>query len=384
MNNDYTKKKTIIPEQPGIEETISINKNKLSLERNSLFQCGNNNKNEIKRKNNFFNQESSSSSKTLKLNKSYTLKFFKDKNNELIDDNDNEKESNITSDESMVNKEINPGEEIKINNEKDLLFDKKFKNSFPKKVVKNELNNIIDKDNKLQILLKSLMKEKESCLIDEKSNDNSNENQYFSNKNDINLNNYIISNRNIISSIKSHSTEKDINLKVFKNDTLSVNTNISFEYEPSYENCNLIASEKLINNKTFQEKLKKFLINEVVGLNNYNSGRFNKLNSLFESNNKETSNTKFQSSINQKEKEKEKSSLLSIHTSPNLNKNKKKLKKCSSLLELQPEKININQGGIKRTASFKENNFLKNKIKYKYDLNIDNNNNNSPNINKGR
>ena len=377
MNNDYTKKKTIIPEQPGIEETISINnKKKLSLERNSLFQYGN------KRKSNFFNQESSSSSKTLKLNESYTLKFFKDKNNELIDNNDNEEKSNITSDESVVNKEINPGEEIKINNEKVLLFDKKFKNSFPKKVINNELSNKIDKDSKLQILLKSFIKEKESYLIDEKSNDNSNENQFYSNKNNINLNNYIISNRNILSSIKSQSTEKDINLKVFKNDILSVNTNISFEYEPSYENCNLIASEKLINNKTFQEKLKNFLINEVLGLNNYNSVRFKKLNSLFESNNKETSNTKFQSSINQKEKEK--SSVLSIHTSPNLNKNKKKLKRCSSLLEPQPVKLNVIQGGIKRTSSFKENNFLKNKIIYKYDLNIDNNNNNSQYLNKGR
>ena len=66
-------------------------------------------------------------SKTLKINDSYSIKFFKGDNNDLInnedgnDDDDNDEESKMTSDERTINREINPGEEIIMNQYKFIL-----------------------------------------------------------------------------------------------------------------------------------------------------------------------------------------------------------------------------------------------------------------------
>ena len=401
MNKHSTQKKTIISEQPSFEETLTVfnsNKKKTSIDDNHFIQKGNNNNIESNNKN------SSCSSKTLKMKESYSLHYFKGENNELIN-NDDESESSITSGERIVNKEINPGEEITMNNDK-VLFDNTYNNSSPKNELNKDLHNNIEyKNSKIQVLLNSLIKENDKSLIEREEsneiNNNNNEKQQLSNthkdsenressqNNDIYLNNYIISNKHILSSINSQnslSNEKETDKKAFNNDILSVNQNISFEYKSYYENCNLIAGEKLINNKSFQDKLKKFLKTELLALTNYSSGRNKKVNSLIDSTRKEItkSRIKFQSTINRNNKGI--LNALSLRNSPISNRNKKsKIKKVESVFEPKQEMSNSRRRGILRTSSYSDNNLLKNKIKNKYDMNIDNNSNKrSPKIYKGR
>ena len=383
MNKHYSQKKSIIIEKPGIEETISIlNSNK----KNNLLQMVNINNIENNSKSNLFNPNTSLSSRTLKVNDSYSLKFSKDEDNELINsgnDENEENESNITSGERYVNKEINPGEEIIMNNEISL-FSKKFNSSYPKNALNN--NNIENKNSKMKVLLNHLLKESEHSLIEEKSNENKensdsdkkDDNKEFSyDNNSINYNNYLMSNKHILSSINSQnsqSNEMNINKKGFDNGMLSINNNISFEYKSCYENCNLLSHEKLIKDKNFQEKLKKFLKGEVITTNRH-SGKNLRINSPIDSNQKETSKIKYLNTmINYKEKGILKA--LSLQGSPICNKNKKaKIEKSVSFIDSKKENFNGRRKGILRTSSFSENNLLQYKIKNKYDMDIENNSN---------
>ena len=397
MHKHYSKKKTIISEQPSIEESVTVfnsNKKKISLDDNNFLQKAYNSIIESNL-NNSLNQNSSSS-KTLKINDSNSLNFFKGDNNELIN-NDDEDDSNITSDERIVNKEINPGEEITVNYEK--LFNKTCNNCYPKKEIGKKLNNNIEyKNSKMHALLNSLIKENEKSLIEEGSNDDDNnkskdnndteniyENKKFgSDNNNIFLNNYIIANKHILSSINSQNSQsnerEETNRKAFNSLNLSIDSEISIEYKSCYENCNLIANEKLINNKNFQEKLKKFLKGEILGLTNCSSSIYKKRNSLLDSNKKESSNSVYQSPINYKEKGI--LNALTLNNSPISFKTKKSnIKKCESLLE--PKQNITKRKGILRTSSFSDNNLLKNKIKNEFDMNIENNSNkHSPKVSK--
>jgi len=340
------------------------------------------------------------SSKTIKLNDSDSIKIF-DRNNDELIDNNNESESNRAYYGGLVNKEIYPGEEIIIRKESNSLFKKRFNSSYPKLKVNNDIYNekYKYKNNKLKKLLR------EESLIDDdeeeaegkkKFNRLENENKDF-NKG---INNEISERRKNRFSESSQTYEKETKRKIFKQNLLSINKNISFVYESCYENCNLITGEKLIKNKIFQEKLKKFLLNEVLGLSFNMDEKIKKINSYIESNIHATSetNTKVQS-LNQPEKKENTKVSQSLHNSPILkplpskkyrrsvtlfdkNQETPKIKKCtpSRRLSLNEKfKSNFEDGindsnnlsnkksNLKRRISAK--NILSNKIKSSKDLN---------------
>jgi hypothetical protein len=142
-------------------------------------------------------------------------------------------------------------------------------------------------------------------------------------------------------------------------------------YESCYENCNLITGEKLIKNKIFQEKLKKFLLNEVLGLSFNMDEKIKKLNSYIESNIHATSetNTKVQS-MNLPEKKENSKVSQSLHNSPVLKPlPSKKYIRSVTLLEKNHETPKIKRGSPSRRLSMKE------KFKNKFEDGINDSNN---------
>jgi len=328
---------------------------------NSLINT-NISKNKNNNNNNLLNiKRFSSSSKTLKMDKSYSYHFFNNDNSELIEDNE-ESESNITS--NQISNEIHSGEEIKINKENNSLFNKKY-NILSKNKINILLNNNIDnKNSKIKILLNSFVKEYD--LIDEESKKYSNK----SLNNDINIKNNI-SKKKFTSSFNSQSDEIKKKEKKFKNCNLSIDNKISLLFESSYDNFNLISKENLIKNKSLQERLKKFLINEIIELTYSNRHILKNKYSLIESNNKESSKTKYQSSMIPIEKN-ENSVMKSMHYSPLTNKvNKKTILKSKNHFELNLQKPSYKKKVIFLSASFKENS-EKNKKLFNDDMNNDN------------
>ena len=309
-------------------------------------------------KKNLISKLNSPSSKTIKLEDSYSSHFFRRENNddkgELIDNEEDE------SSEIIVNKEISTSEEINVQKD-NTLFSKKYKQSFLNELnreINNELidNNIEYKNTKIKLLLSSFIKEN---LLDLNNNINNN------NINNTNINNN--ENNNINNSIILSHREKK-----FKD--LSINQNISIIIESSYENCNLISKEKLINNKILQEKLKIFLSNDTVNNMSLNTGKFKHAASLL-SNYKET---KFQSSM---------------YNSPINIKKKIYSRQSASFLNfasLQKNYITIRHNPLIRSSSLNEDYIQKNKknkIKFNNDIinNINNDiltNGKSPKANK--
>ena len=318
--------------------------------------------NTLKGKNNNINSSLNNknfSSRTLKIGDSSSMKFSND--DQIIEDN-NESEY-----EMPVNKEIYPWEEIEINKENSL-FSKKFNPEYPKIKINNKLNTKNNyKNSKIKTLLNSFEKENDLIECEEKGkgNDNNNKLNFSSNNdesisdNNINDINKIESNKNIFSSRNNQFYKNEKKNKIFESNFLSINKNISFIYESSYENCNLIAREKLIKNKIFQEKLKKFLLNEVLGLpynksNNIMSPSKKKI-SLIDSNH-ETSNTKFQSSLGGEKKENQINQ--NINNTPKIK--ERKSTKTMSLFENNelPKKKN---GFLDRKLSLNEFKFVQKK-----------------------
>ena len=295
------------------------------------------------------------------MDKSYSYHFFNNDNSELIEDNE-ESESNITS--NQISNEIHSGEEIKINKENNSLFNKEY-NILSKNKINILLNNNIDnKNSKIKILLNSFVKEYD--LIDKESKEYSNK----SLNNDINIKNNI-SKKKFTSSFNSQSDEIKKNEKKFKNCNLSIDNKISLLFESSYDNCNLISKENLIKNKSLQERLKKFLINEIIELTYSNRHILKNKYSLIESNNKESSKTKYQSSMIPIEKN-ENSMKKSMYYSPLTNKvNKKTILKSKNHFDLNLQKPSLKKKVIFRSASFKENS-EKNKKLFIDDMNNDN------------
>ena len=276
---------------------------------------------------NLISNKESSFSKTLKLNESSSYNIFLEENKEnnrerLIDSNTEEEDNEIT-----VNKEIIPGEEIKINKE-NTLFTKKYNQSNL-----NDLNNAII-NNALNV----------------ENNNVNNDIEYKNTKIKLLLNSFIKENN--LEEIKNNINNDEKLYKKKKFCKLSVNKNISLVIEPCYENCNLITREKLINNKNFQEKLKQFLLNESLNLISFSSERFNRVASLSESNNK----VKMQNF-------KEKSSPLKKQKY-----NNRKSTKSLNIITFQKKGTPIKKKTLIRSSSFNENHIQKNqknKIKFK-------------------
>ena len=178
---------------------------------------------------------------------------------------------------------------------------------------------------------------------------------------------------------------------IWDSQIFSINNTISFQYDSSYENSNLISGDKLIKSKLLQNKLKTFLIEEaskVYSRSNTNNNLYK--NSLNESINNENRNimnniirtSKKISPSNKYSNKMNKLSSLQLLK----NKNKKKIKNFSNLMSKRSRTINSNSQSFKHSSSFNETNNLKyRKNKYKtgigYEL-FDNSHTNIKMINK--
>ena len=125
------------------------------------------------------------------------------------------------------------------------------------------------RNNKVQILLKNFDNENEKGT--HTINGNLLE-PYTSKRNNV----FNDINDNIKSNLSSIKYQDEMQKKNW-NTTLSINNNISFFVQSSYENFNLISGEKLISNKTLQNKLKYFLLDKIKCLS-YRNRNSNSLN----------------------------------------------------------------------------------------------------------
>ena len=146
----------------------------------------------------------------------------------------------------------------------------------------------------------------------------------------------------------------------WEKNSLIINIRFSVEYESSYENCNIICGEKLIKNKANKDKLREFLINNILNTNLSNN------NSIVELMHNKTTNSNYQSKIKYREKRgsavfSNSPKFLSRHgknyfpRSPNL------LSNSSTLNTNNNTNTNTCNNNIKRTSSLSDINVQKNK-----------------------
>ena len=295
---------TIITEQPDQEGTInplnytnsfknfiklpSINKNKIlntiTIEKNYYEEnpnCISENENEDDNYDSIIDNKSVKSrivsSKSMK--KKLPSYIFNKKNKfDIIDQNEDSESDSDTYFENTINKEMYPGEVIEVNKEENLLL-KKIKFVSPTQE-NSELNNSFEnKNDKLQFILRTIEDENENKTIKDKSENNNNESmineersprseagfiKFYSNKKLNSKKNNQESNRYLGSSLNQDEERE----KPKWNNILTVHYNISFYYNSSYENFNLISGEKLIKNKSLQNKMKNYLLEEIQNIQN--------------------------------------------------------------------------------------------------------------------
>ena len=390
VNNKYPKisKKTIITEKNESENVLS-SKNNIKINNIIYNQKESSKSNFIKNnslinnKKNIIDKIGSTSSKTIKLEESFSYHYFRnDNDSELIENNSkDEDKSNITSSDKSVNNEIGPREEILINNENNNLLNKKLLNQFyPKNELIGNINDhkIIYKNSKIKMLLNSFIKEDD--LIDE-GNSNINDNNIDIHNNYINKNNNInkvLSSKSIISSsLNSQYDKMGRKSREFNNNILSIKRNISLLIQSSYENCNLLTKERLIKNKLFQETLKKFLVSELINeLAFHNTDRFKEKNPLLDSNHKDINNLKSKSQINQKDKKERIISNIYFNL-PMAN----KLIKTNTLSNIVKNNFPLKKKTLKRTSSLDEKDIQKNRKNTTEIRNYFNNDNKKNNYN---
>ena len=281
--------------------------------------------------------------KSSKFDESSSLQLINDENYNMKEKSDEYKSNDFSFDKD-INDEIYPGEEIKLNQEDNLLLKKiDFKSISNQSYINNF--DIIKKDNKkskLQILLNSLDSSEEKKTVNKNININNN----------ITIINDNNKSSNLVDSLSNHIIGKR---KIWDNKSLSLSTNISFEFNPSYENCNTLCGDKLIKSKNNQEKLKKFLIDEILNEN------ISTNNSFVELLHNKTYTTEFQSQIKQKDK-REISTVINSRNNPNTFGGKKKFRKSISVIGHIHGLNNNNLKSINRTSSLNENNIRTNKI----------------------
>ena len=384
-------KNNTIKEEPGKEDTLRPKKHVISFKNvqrysfsvpknfinNKIYDMNKNfnsiNKSTGKKKshgnliNNIINikkmqqrmSQNNISFKNLKFDDSSTVKLFNDNKDNLIE---NSEENNISYDE-IINDEIYSGEEIKVSKEENLLFKKvDLSNSLNKIPHIKELSNIIDnKNSKLQILLSSTIK-----------NDSSRQKNNIRNKENISESNIKNDPNNLVDFSNGNMEKK----RKWEKNSLIINNRFSLEYESSYDNCNIICGEKLIKNKVNQDKLREFLINNILNSNLSNN------NSFVELIHNKTTNSNYQSKI--KYKEKRGSAVLSNSPKFLSKHGKNYFARSPSMLSnsrtLNTNKTNANtsNNNIKRTSSLSEINIQKNKrIKSNFQSDLNDYNTNS-------
>ncbi len=203
--------------------------------------------------------------------------FNKKSKFDIIDRNDDNESD--TYFENTVNKEIYPGEVIEVSKEENLLK-KKIKLVSPTEE-NSELNNSLEnKNTRLQLILRTIEDENENKTVKDKNDYNNydsiiNEeqssisgvglNKFNSNRKLNSRKNNQESNRYLVSSLNQNEEKEKSKWNI---NILAIHYNISFHYNSSYENFNLISGGKLIKNKTLQNKMKNYLLEEMQNLQN--------------------------------------------------------------------------------------------------------------------
>ena len=394
INQSRNKRDSIINEEPSKEDiasrfkstksfkkvekiTISPKSNKYNKKDSiKIFNfendnIDNNSNHKIKNKNSHINLNNMNilfkkSVKTLKLDDSSSLNLINDENFDIVERIEDNNSNNFSYDKN-INNEINLGEEIIIN-KGDNLFTRKINSLYPIKsnsyINKNAKNDNMEfRNSKVELLLNSLYsKESDNNIINDNKNiisENSSESIDNSKSNELN--------KDLI----YHKKDKDKKINRWGKNSLKIFSNISFKYDSSYENCNLICGQKLIKNKINQHRLKTFLIDEILKKN------VSSRNSSFQLSHKEIINININTQINQKDIDKDKKELktfINTKTSSFLNKQiKNKFKKCSTLMEDSTMMATKSKPStITRTASFNGNNRQKNSLiknNFQFDVN---------------
>ena len=394
-NGKGVSKNNIIKEEPGKEDSLhpmkpvitsfkNVQRYSVSLPKNFInnkindinknINSINNNANILSKKqshgnliNNLINikklqnrmSKNNISFKNLKFDDSSTIKLINDNKDNLIE---NSEENNISYDE-IINDEIYSGEEIKVSKEENLLFKKiDLSNSLKKISNINELSNIIEhKNSKLQMLLNSALK-----------NDSSRQKNKIPNKENNSESNIKNEQNNLVDSSNGNMERK----RTWEKNSLIINNRFSIKYESSYDNCNLICGEKLIKNKMNQDKLREFLINNILNSNMSNN------NSIVEFMHNKTTNSNHQSRIKIRDK---RGSAIFSNSPKFLAKHGKNYFPRSPSLISNSRTLNTNNNtnantsnNLKRTASLSEMNTHKSKgIKSNFQSDLNEYNNNS-------
>ena len=271
------------------------------------------------------------------------------KNREILinSSDDNIKKDNY-NDNNKINDEIYPGELININSVENLL-DKKYDFNTNYKVEKTyiEHNN---RNRELAKLLKYFDEESRTIHYNTSKKVSSNDE---SSKNINNSNKLIFNHENDSSAVISRNGASSLNLNLktnWDNNTLSINRDIKFSINSSYENCNLISGEKLIKSKVLQNKVKEYLIKESFNLSNNDLKNIDiKKNNLKEQNNKLQEDKKKSMLGGSNQKKRMASSIVYNTTNINYinsvsfmkNKPKKTIRKSSSLMERKNSSIEV-------------------------------------------
>ena len=335
-----------------------------------------------------------------KINNSNKDKYiFKNsnKNNTKLKIDGEEIEESESSFDQIINKELYSGEEeIKLDNG-DNLLDKKI--DFHIVSTKNEnyetIKSIIPKNRNLEKLLNSF-EEKDinnlsiSGIISNISKFESNKNFIFNFKNK--ENNYK-SNKHILLTSNISNSKNEKKRLFWNNNILSINNNISFQFNSLYDNLYLIGGDKLIKNKLLQKNIKKYLkeqIQENVNRSNKNSLKKIKHINSFEESTNYNKDRKY--SFNTLEPKKKSSKSIGYKKIKNINcilmksNTSKLLDHLSIINEKQKNKKNKFQSGILNedinkhlNSKIGKENYSKQKtVKFK-NMNILNNINNNIN-----
>ena len=315
------------------------------------------------------------------------LKSKNKRNINIIENNIEEESDSESFYNKEINKEIYPGEIIKVNKEEDLLFKKV--NYIPSSQRLTELIDSMDnKNSRLQILLKSFEDDNESQTPKNKYIDNKIEINYEDNKEKSSLtgkvSNHFYNNKNYIFNIRNDSNE-NLNSSInnlqerrkknsFDNNILKIHNDISFNFNSSYDNLNIISGGKLIKDISLQNKLKNYLSEESQNLSyGHNSGLIKKTNSFAGQIQYNKASNKFMSGLGSNKRR----SASIIYNNHNMNLANKQIKKkgrrASCSLHRRSKTASSLSQMFERTSSVNERNIEKTKkSNNKFNSGIDN------------
>ena len=371
MNNNESKKKnnTIISEETEQEGTMEnrfnsiINMSKIPSTRNKVYS--------LKVVNNALSNKNIKNEENSESENSYNRIISNELNSDEI--------INIIKDENLLNKKI------------DLDFV-----STKISDLNNKTHNSLEfKNSKVQLLLKLCENENyinqkdkyinnDENIINEKSDENSNSSINNENADEIRIEpKNSSSNKNIVYKFDNNINDSNINnssencatpinninenvikLNLGKNfNFLSINNNISFKIDSSYENLNLISGKILIKNKILQNKLKNYLLDEIQNLSeidtninrnkNIYSGEIKKMNSLGEPIYFQDKNNKF---MNSPKTDKRKSNPIDFKKNQLFKKKDSISYRYSKSIDKKSKRLNNSSSSLNN-----ENNFNKNK-----------------------